>query len=800
MAGLMIALPHLNPGARLALLLCTLTAVAQASEPPVTPPADCPPAPAVAGLGAASGPVSAPDGGIRWSSCHIRIAANGDTDLSGDVTVNVGGREMHCDRLSYQALTQELKLDGAVRYQDATLKVTGDGGRYSAPSAQVSHARFELLQHPGRGEADSISTANGDVIELERVVYTTCPQGVADWELRAGRMRLDTRTMRGIGYHTRVDFKGVPLLYLPVVSFPLSSARQSGFLFPTFGSSSGDGATVSIPWYWNIAPNQDLTTTPTIYTSRGVGLGGDYRFLRVAGQGELQGSFLPDDRVLQSSPTGNEYVRLNRSLLRFSGSQGVFDGWHVDADLARVSDTQYFQDFTQGGTQTTSIVFLPRDLRFGLRSDVWQLRAQLLDFQNLDDTLSSADRPYAELPRLTAMAHWLGTSGLGSHLDSELVDFTRHDGTTGWRSHVAPGLSYDYTVPGFYIRPAADVDFTAYALHDALTSNAQPNRTLPILTVDTAMQLERLSAAGRDRLVTLEPRLLYVYIPYRNQDELPVFDSGIPDPNFVSLFRANRYAGLDRIGDANNVTVGLTARMLQASTGRQYLSATLGQTLRFATAQVTLPGETPETNRGSDLIANIDLTAYRNWTFHYDLAWNPTQSQPEKSLISVQYRPSGEQVVNVGYRYTRGSVAQADASIAWPVSRHWDLYGRSVYSFFDCRNPAVASSSSACLANAPASQQPTNGPIENFVGFQYRGNCWGVRVVVHDSVVSRAATVAVTPSAANNYATTGLQRIASRDTGWYLQLELKGLSNVGSAADAFLKGAIQGYSPPTSNR
>lgn len=772
----MIAFPHLYRHARFMLLLCTLTAAAQAAEQAAPTQPECPPAPTPDGLPSASGP----DGAIRWSSCHISIAANGDSELSGDVTINVGGREMRCDRLSYQALKQELKLDGAVRYEDAALRVTGDAGRYAAPSALITHAQFELRQHPGRGEADAISTASGDVIELDRVTYTTCPKGAADWELRSRRMLLNTRTLRGTGYHTRVVFKGLTLVYLPVISFPLSNARQSGFLFPTFGSSSGSGATLSIPWYWNIAPNQDLTATPTIYTNRGVGLGGDYRLLTASGKGELQADFLPDDKVLL--PNGKS-VRLDRSLVRLNASRTLGEGWRVDVDAANVSDTQYFQDFTQGGTQSTSIVFLPRDLRVGMRGDVWQLHAQLLDFQNLDESLSSADRPYAELPRLTATAHWLGTSGLGSHLDSELVDFSRHDGPTGWRGRVAPGLSYDYSRPGFYFRPRADLDLTAYRLNlppptpNTRPPSSNPNRTLPILTLDSAMQLERISEGGRDRLVTLEPRLYYVYIPYRDQSALPVFDSGVPDPNFVSLFRANRFAGSDRIGDANDLTLGITTRMLQASSGRQYLSATLGQTLYFASPRVALPGEAPATAKRSDLIANMDLTAYRHWTLHYDLAWNPSLSETEKSLLSLQYRPTGDQVINLGYRYTRGSVAQADASIAWPVSRRWDLYGRSIYSF---------------------DQTPPNqrGPIENFVGFQYRGNCWGVRVVVHDSVISRA--VAVPPSPDNN--NTGFRRYPTRDTGWYLQLELKGLSDVGSAADAFLKGSIQGYSPTTTNR
>ena len=397
------------------------------------------------------------------------------------------------------------------------------------------------------------------------------------------------------------------------------------------------------------------------------------------------------------------------------------------------------------------------------------MRAQALKYQTLDDQLDltdpskpvlflpAEDRPYAELPRLMAAAHWQGTSGLGSFLESELVDFHRDTGPTGWRGRVQPGLSYDYTRPGFYLRPRASWDLTAYRLQAAPTTDTTPSRSLPIMTLDSALQLERNSGRGGTRLVILEPRINYVYIPFRNQASLPLFDTGLQDPNFVALYRANRYAGFDRIGDANNLTLGLTMRMLQAGTGQQYLSATIGQTLHFSQQRVTLPGENPDTRKRSDLLANIDLTAYRNWNLHYDLAWNPDQSRTEKSLLSLQYRPAGNQVINLGYRYTRGSVQQAEASAAWPVSRRWDLYARSVYSFLD--DPSI---------------KDYHPSLENFLGVQYRENCWGVRVVVRDSVSNRTGT---------------------RDTGWYLQLELKGLSSVGSGADSFLQGSIQGYSP-----
>ncbi len=729
----MNALPHYRGCLVIVLLLCALAGPVRAAEP------ECPPASTGELVPAAA---EAP-GTVRWSGCRMTVAANGDTELTGDVAVSIDGKELHCDHLSYLAETQELKMSGTVRLEDAAVRIIGDTGNYSNTGAQLTHAQFEMLQHPGRGEAAAVSTVQPDVFELKDVTYTTCPKGVADWQLRARSITLDTKTLRGVGRHTVVVFKDVPILYLPWISFPLSSARQSGFLYPTIGSSSQSGFIFSIPWYWNIAPNKDLTATPTVYTRRGVDLGAEYRLLEKDGQGTLRVNYLPSDNQLDSA---------NRSWQRLDAIDEIGEQWRARVNVQNVSDTHYFEDFGNG-LLASSTVFLPRDLSLTRRDDVWQLGAQVLTFQTLDSQLIVADptaRPYWQLPRLTALGHWQDASGLTSDLESEVIYFQRDIGTTGWRGWVQPGVGYNFERPGFYLRPHAAWNLTGYDLHDAPTADATPSRNLPVLTLDSALQLERSAGADDARRVTLEPRIKYVYIPYRDQHDLPVFDTDVPDPNYVSLFRDNRYVGLDRIGDANEVTLGLTTRMLQASTGQQFLSATIGQTVHFTTPRVTLPDEAPDSSKRSDLIADIDLTAYRHWNLHYDLAWNPELSQTEKSNLSLQYLRSGTQVINLGYRYTRGSVDQVDASAAWPVGQHWDLYGRSVYSFLDHQF------------------------AENFAGFQYHESCWGVRFVVRDSITNRSG---------------------SRETGWYLQLELRGLSNVGSGADSFLHGSIQGYSP-----
>jgi LPS-assembly protein len=735
---------------------------------------------------------------IQWSSDRWSTdTASGNTELEGDVRLTLGERELRGDRLSYLAGAQELRLAGNVQYQDPAVSLSGDSGHYGNGQADFEHAQFALRQTPGRGSASRISLLTPQKIELDDVTYTTCKPGRADWQLRARRITLDLRTLRGLGRDTRVEFKGVPIFYLPVLSFPISSQRQTGFLFPTLGSSSQGGAMLAEPWYWNVAPNQDLTLTPKIYTRRGLDLGAEYRLLERYGTGALAFNYLPADRVAHNDRSWESLVA--------DGTLGA--GWLAHVHAENVSDLHYLEDFSEGPL-TTSTVFLPRQLQVAYRSDRLRFGAEVLQFQTLDEQLQFADRPYAELPRFTGTGLFPTANGLVASYDAELVNFWRpfetaavatptgSSNVTGWRGHVQPAISYDYSRPGWYLRPRAGLDLTSYRLTDNGDGPTTLNRNLPILSLDSGMQFERNDAA---RVVTLEPRLYFVYIPYRDQQQLPVFDAGLPDPNYVSLFRANRYAGLDRIGDANNVTVGLTTRMLQSSTGQQYLSATIGQTLHFdaacptapSTAQnpdptprcVFLPGEAPDTRRRSDLILNADLSAYRNWNLHYDLAWNPGTSRTEKSLLSLQYRPAGDRVLNLGYRYSRGTptaslatagwVDQAEASVAWPVARRWDIYARSVYALGNSASYPVVDPTTGVTTIAYVRS------IENFLGFQFRGNCWGLRVVARDAVSRTAGT---------------------RDRGWFLQLELNGLSSVGSGADSFLQGAIRGYSPASSNR
>ncbi len=710
---------------------CLATALAVAAQLPLRTPL----------LRVAAAPERVPDS-VDITADRLERGTDGRQVLSAedgrDVELRWQGHILRGARLESDA-EGNLRIDGHFSFEDPTLRLEGASGAYGISGASALDARFELLQRPGRGEAHEVRQTPAGNLELDQVRYTTCPKGKSDWQIQARHITLDLNQEHGVGRGARVDFKGVPVLYVPWISFPLSNRRQTGLLFPTFGTSSRNGATLSVPWYWNLAPNRDLTLTPTIYTRRGISVGGELRILQQQGRGALYLNLMPNDRLAGES----------RDYERLAAEWRLPSEWRLTVDAARVSDVHYFEDFSQG-TQVSSTVFLPRRVELRRSTDLWRLGAEALQFQTLDETLAALDRPYAQLPRLSARARVDGAAGWRALLEAEAVNFTREAGVTGWRANVTPALSWQLLRTGYYVRPAVSWDVAAYQLAGVSPGATRtPSRSVPQFTLDAGLQLEKSIGRDQGRQLTLEPRLLYVNIPYRDQSALPVFDSGLPDPNFASLYRTNRYVGADRVGDANKLAIGVTSRMYESRTGQQYLSATFGQSFNFETPRVTLPNQVLDTSRRSSFIANVDLRGYRQFGMHVDLAWNPELASTEKAQVALQYQKAGNQLVNLGYRFDRGSVKQLDASGAWPVGLRWEVYGRSVYSLQDHK------------------------AIDNFAGLRFRGDCWGLRAVVRRSVSTRSGQL---------------------ESGVYLQFELTGLSSVGTGADTFLQESIQGYS------
>ncbi len=718
---------------------------------------------------------------IRIESDGASLDANGFAVLTGHVQVHQDLRTISADRVTYDQKTGKVTVDGSVDFEDPLLGLTSDSGAYDVlGGANFERANFHIFDRNGRGFAKEMEVHPDGTVRLTKVRYTSCPAGNQDWMLQASSLKLDTDAQQGVAHQVVMRFKDVPIFYTPYIAFPLGDARQSGLLFPSFGHSGSNGYQLEVPYYFDLAPNFDMTLTPGVLSRRGVQLGGEFRFLTADSRGQLEENFLPDDKQEHS----------DRAYVHITDVTKLAPGLRFDTDIASVSDSNYFSDFAVGSEQT-SVTFLERRAELLYYDDIWRIRAQAQNFQTIDTSIDAGDRPYSRVPRVEAYGLFPLLGGLDFAVSSEVTNFLREVGPTGVRADLSPELRWSARGAGYFFEPLVGYHYTQYDLQNAAVGDpSTPTRTLPYASVDTGLIFERDSGAQGQRTQTLEPRLMYSYVPYRNQNELPIFDTGLPDLNLVELFRTNRYVGDDRIGDANQLAMGLTTRLFSEASGAQYLSATLGQIRYFSLPRVflpdeitqtlpgqtlltipgqpsqvilpgqnlptlpgqtlaTAPGQTSQAYRASDIIGEVAVTAYKNWSLNLDYQWNPYTSQTDKSEVLLQYHPDTNKVVNVGYRFQEDILKQYDVSFAWPIASHWNTVGRYVYSLQDRQ------------------------VIEQLAGFEYKSCCWRIQVLQRRYLTNR---------------TGGL------DTSIALQLELTGLSSVGKRSDAFLQKEISGYS------
>ncbi|MDY6946143.1 MAG: LPS-assembly protein LptD [Pseudomonadota bacterium] len=717
---------------------------------------------------------------VEFEADGVEGTRDGELKLTGNVEISQGERRIKTRDATYNAQDQSFDVQEGVEYSDGEVKVRGEGAHIDrAGGAVFEKAEFELADRNARGSAERIRATTEGTLSLDKVRYTTCPIGNEDWMLTASDIDISQRAGLGIGRGVRLDFKGVPLLYTPFISFPVGNERKSGFLFPTIGTSSRSGYSLSIPWYWNIAPNYDATLTPTYFSKRGTKLDTEFRYLNSAGQGQLDVQYLPDDREF-----GTE-----RSLVHFVDQSDFTRRLRLNIDAANASDDEWFEDFGMG-PEGTSVTYLNRSASLTYLDDRWLAILHAQNFQTIDFAtqnrmpIAPVDRPYTMLPQLAVRANFPDQPfGLTYAMDLELANFDHNVAglNTGWRSDFAPEIRMPLRGAGVYIEPSASWRYTRYKLNDdgldADTDDDTFTRSAPILSVDGGMVFERLFGARQQRVNTIEPRFMYLYVPYRNQDDLPVFDTNLADLNLVQLFRTNRYVGADRLGDANQIAIGFTSRWLDADTGEQYIAATVGQAYYFDRPRVTLPGENVEDPETSDIIAELDLRAYGNWNISGGIQWDPGETRSERGQIQLQYKPKFDQVMNIGYRFRRDRLEQVDGSVAWPISRDWSLYARMVYSLEDSAIDETAPVDPTLPPGNTVARRDEQGVIDQFAGLEYRSCCWRFRVVARRYVSDRSGDL---------------------DTSVLLQLELNGLSNVGVGANTFLERSIRGYSidPP----
>lgn len=674
----------------------------------------------------------------------LEVTARGDVVLKRDDTTIFS---------EYLKLNQEfgrVEAKGGVRLVRDSDRFFGPSLRYDTQNdTGVFRAPHYVIQRfrTARGSAKLLHFLGPNRYRLDDATYTTCGPERPDWRVEARELDLDFNSGEGRVYDGKLRFFGHTVGVIPYGWFPLTNRRKTGFLTPYYGHNSRRGLELGFPFYLNIAPEQDLTLTPVYMSRRGAQLKGDYRYLGRTYSGELRVEDLPNDLVLHRSRYG----------ISLQHQQQIAPGLSGRLDLNKVSDNAYFVDLASTLTQASTSE-LPRlgmltynGSAFG---NAYSLTAQVQSYQTLQDPLAPIVPPYNRVPQIDLSS---GRNDIDGRFDLALpVQWTRFSHPTlveGSRFLFTPSLAMPLLGPGYHFTPKLGLHYARYALDR--TAPLQPDHqsvSVPWFSLDSGLVFQRgLRWFGHPATQTLEPRLFYVYAPYRDQSQVPLFDTGIPDFNFAQIFSENRFVGGDRFGDANEVTLALSSRLL-APSGQEMLRATVGQRYYLKHERVTLTPTSPPPDYGSSaLLGSVGGHLFRNWTFDASAEYDPHLRQMQRYGASLRYTPEIAKVLNLSYQFDQTQapeIRQVDLSGQWPVKPDWYALGRLNYSFLDRRL------------------------LEGVAGLEYNAGCWVFR-----GVVQRLQVAAQTTS-----------------TAIYFQLQFNGLGQVGTSdVVSFLKNDIPGY-------
>ncbi len=665
---------------------------------------------------------------VLWAE-HLDAKNEEYAQARGNVELFRADQHLETEVLLYSPSTRTVTIPGHLDYEDSQLWITAESAEYGfdAESGEFLLIDYGLTGSSANGEAEKIALEGGKTSYLTGMDYTTCPGDKPDWQLSAKELELRHDEGFAIARGAKLRFKGVPILYAPIFSFPIDERRKSGFLYPGFSNTNDNGFELGIPYYWNIRPNMDATIEPRYFTSRGFMLTGEYRFLTRRTRGFLDFDYMPDDQK-----TGDA-----RYHYRFSHGASFSRGWSTRIMLDRVSDNKYFQDFGSSLKQTSRQFARSSAVLAGV-GRYWNFEMLFDDFQVIDESVGPRNEPYRRLPRLGFfLDRPFGSSGFGFKLNSELVNFDRDFGVTGGRFDLLGDLYWERFAGWGFIRPSLAYRFTRYQLDlvaDDDSGLSSPDRSLPIASLDAGLFFEKPLSNGAYQ--TLEPRIFYLYVPFEDQLALPRFDTGEFTFGFSQLFNTNRFAGSDRQGDANQLSLALTTRSIKRD-GQESWSFSVGQIVYFQDRQVQLKSNLVNEDALSPLIAELVWHPFRRISTRAGLQWDWNEDRLDVGSVGFSYNGKHGLRAIFDYRFRRDRVDQFDFRVFWPINERWRVISRLNYSFAD------------------------EDLLEAQAGFEYESCCWAVRTVYRRYLKNRDGDF--------------------RD-GIFFELNLKGLASVGTGS------------------
>ncbi|MHA6205239.1 LPS-assembly protein LptD [Dyella soli] len=705
--------------------------------------------------------------------------------MEGNVKVERADQRLQADVTDYNNDTTDYDARGNVRYQEVGQLMSSDHirGNQDASTGTADNVSYQMLTNRGNGVA-----AQGQLLDDQRsrytqATYSTCDVGHHVWEIHAKDIRMDKETGEGTAHDATMVVGGVPIFWLPTFTFPINDERKSGFLTPTIGNSSRSGFMVSAPYYLNLAPNYDATLDPRIYTDRGVMLGGEFRYLVPGSTGQLNFEFLPNDRGDPDPNTVANTTGTDRWLLKYNDYTHIYGPWSFSTSINRASDRNYLRDFgndlyTAAIGTLSSNAYVNGGGKWG--EAFWNAQFGADYYQNVDPSLPDSVVQYKRWPRGAFNINLPINRWLEVGANTEAVAFRKDDVVEGNRLDLYPYLAADFRGAAWFVKPKLAYRYTAYDLTGQYSlfgysgplapgqatpfTNNSPSRSLPIVSVDSGLIFDRsTSLFGTSYTQTLEPRLYYLYVPYRNQNNLPLFDTNLMSFDSWELFTPNQYSGADRQMNANNLSAALTTRLLDDN-GVERLSASIGQIHYFTQQRVQLPNGpntvTPVTDwSGSDYAVDLSTQLSDDWKLTSSYQWNPNTSLTDLGAITLQKRIQTDGIVNFSYRYRRTPgtnlplLEQYDASVVYPVSDRWRLIGHWTYSVLDKRT------------------------VEALAGVEYDSCCVALRLIGRHYVNTY------------DYNT----QLGSTNTAIMVEVEFKGMGGFTGQSENALRNGILGY-------
>ncbi|BFM17817.1 LPS-assembly protein LptD [Maricurvus nonylphenolicus] len=771
------------------------------------------------------------DAPLRATADSSEVLQETTAVLTGNVKLTQGYRQLEADKATLDQATDHAELEGNIRLREPGVLVTGTRAEMDMNSghAVVEDASYLVHEAQARGDATKLENLPEKVVVLDNSTFTRCEPDSNTWFLQGSEIKLDSNTNQGTGKHVRVNIKGVPVFYTPYIRFPLGSERQSGFLFPSISSTDSDGFDIATPYYLNLAPNYDATITPRHISDRGAMLETEFRHLSESFETSVSMAFLgsddgggdDDDQIGKLDTDGNliteddvqRYKGEDRWLLNIDQIGGLDKRWNSRIDYTTVSDIDYFRDLDTASLEVNSATHLEKSAEFGYRFTNWNLTVKAEEFQTISE---NTETPYKQLPRINLDGNYRFGDWV-VEMENEYVDFDHRDDfwrdgssprITGERAFLDYSLSWDKRWIWGFVKPTATVKSLHYNLDsDGLNAGAEDSVsiTVPQGSLDMGLFFEREgSLFGNGYVQTFEPRLFYFYSDYESHDELfdvtngsgsradVDFDTSELTFSYSQLFRDSRFSGNDRIGDDNRLSVGLTTRFIETSTGIERFSASLGQIYYYddRAVDLTLTSEqallnADNTANDSEIAAQLAARIGDHWTLSTDLAWDEDENDKvSRGSSSLRYMDDDYRIFNLTYRFSRragkvdtndidgdgdtselinNDVDQADLSFIWPIAGGWSLVGRGYHDFTFQRE------------------------LESMAGVEYNSCCYRMRVVARRWLDNDLANVIDDEE-------------LEYDKGIFFEFQLKGLGGIGSTVSGILSDGIYGYDRREENQ